>query len=238
MTEVAAPQHQQPPTSEPKPHSYEPAKAQTSKGGEVDEKTKKNAELATKLAQIIEVSLQKIEPILKLLNEEMEKTEKTPKEEFDEDKFIEKVQPLIEQATYILNEANGAIKGADPTGELSRNAQRHAQDHKAAPEEQRLAEALAKLTGDVTNTVERARKKIKCMPKAGPKLGPLLDLLQDPLFQILSGIGILLNGVLTLVGRLLDTIGLGGLVRNLLSALGLEKLLNGLGLKGLFETKK
>lgn len=75
----------------------------------------------------------------------MEKASNTPKDDFDEDKFVDQVKPLLEQATNTLNETNGAIKGADPKGELSKNAQRRASDHKASEEEQRLAEGLTKV---------------------------------------------------------------------------------------------
>jgi hypothetical protein len=48
----------------------------------------------------------------------------------------------LEQAEKILNETNGAIRGADPDNRLTNEAKRNTQDHKATPEEQRLAEAL------------------------------------------------------------------------------------------------
>lgn len=63
-------------------------------------------------------------------------------EDRDEDELIKTVRPLIEQAEKILNETNGAIKGADPDQRLSKQARRNAADHKATPEEQRLAVAL------------------------------------------------------------------------------------------------
>jgi hypothetical protein len=49
---------------------------------------------------------------------------------------------LLQQAETILNETNGAIRGADPDNRLTNEAKRNMQDHKATPEEQRLAEAL------------------------------------------------------------------------------------------------
>ena len=63
-------------------------------------------------------------------------------EDRDETELVKQVKPLIEQAEKILNETNGAIKGADPDNRLSNKAKRNQQDHKATPEEQRLAEAL------------------------------------------------------------------------------------------------
>ena len=55
------------------------------------------------------------------------------------------------------------------------------------------------------------------MPHAKKELNPLWGLLSEPLFQILAAVGLLLNGVLGLVGKLL-------------SGLGLNKILDGLGL--------
>lgn len=156
----------------------------------------------------------------------------------NEDELVKTLRPLIEQATNILRETHGGIKALDPDGTISNNASRKSQDHEATKEEQHLAESLGKLTGDVTKTIESAREKIQNMPKAKKDLGPLFDALSEPLFQIVSGVGLLLNGVLTLLGRILDGLGLGGVIRGILSGLGLEKILKGLGLTGLFDTGK
>jgi hypothetical protein len=63
-------------------------------------------------------------------------------DERDENELVEQVKPLLEQAEKILNETNGAVKGADPDNKLANKAKRNMADHKATPEEQRLAEAL------------------------------------------------------------------------------------------------
>jgi len=186
--------------------------------------------MVKKMTDIVTQALDKIAPILEMMTDTVEKANKTPKEDLDEDAFVDKMRPLIENANAILRETQGAIKALDPTGEIAKNAQKSSSNHQATAEEERLASALTKLTGDVTKAIQNAKDKIKDMPKAGPKLGPLLDMLKDPLFQILSGVGLLLNGVLTLVGNLLNGLGLGGIVNNLLKGLGLEKILKGLGL--------
>jgi hypothetical protein len=49
------------------------------------------------------------------------------------------------------------------------------------------------------------------MPHAKKKLNPLWSLLTEPLFQIIAAVGLLLTGVLNLVGKLLNGLGLGGL---------------------------
>jgi hypothetical protein len=63
-------------------------------------------------------------------------------EDRDEAELVKQVKPLLEQAEKILNETQGAVKGADPDNRLTNKAKRNMQDHKATPEEQRLAEAL------------------------------------------------------------------------------------------------
>lgn len=73
------------------------------------------------------------------------------------------------------------------------------------------------------STIEEAKNKIADMPKAKNDLGPLLDALgrecsaftleffvltqyTEPLFQIISGVCMLLGGVLNLLGSLVSTI--------------------------------
>jgi len=186
--------------------------------------------LCVEMAKIIEHALDRIHPFLKIISEECDKASKTPKDEVDEEALVNKLRPLIEEATKILHETHGAIKGMDPEGKAANKAQRNYDDHNATEEEQRLAKGLCELTGDVTNTIQEAKEKIKDLPKAGPQLGAMMDLLTDPLFQILAAVGLLLNGVLTLVGNLLGALGLGGILKNLLAGLGLDKILKSLGL--------
>lgn len=89
------------------------------------------------------------------------------------------------------------------------------------------------MTGTITETVEGAKRKIEDMPHAKSELNPLWGLLTEPLFQILAAVGLLLTGVLNLVGRLLNGLGLGKIVDGLLGTLGLNRLLDGLGLGSL-----
>jgi hypothetical protein len=98
-----------------------------------------------------------------------------------------------------------------------------------------LADLLKELTTTVVTTIDNAKKKLNDMPHAKKKLNPLWGLLTEPLFQIIAAVGLLLAGVLGLVGRLLNGLGLGGLVNGLLGGLGVDKLLGGLGLGGITD---
>lgn len=132
-----------------------------------------------------------------------------------------------------MTEANGVVRGLDPDGRIQSQAKHHAATHEATPEEYHLADVLKELTEKVATTIDQAKKKLENMPKAKDELNPLWALLSDPLAQILAAVGLLLNGVLGLVGKLLGGLGLGGLVDNLLGGLGLNKILDGLGLGSL-----
>ena len=123
-------------------------------------------------------------------------------EDRSEPELVKQVKPLLDQATKILDETNGQIKGADPDGRLANRAKRHQQDHRATPEEQRLAEALKVLVEEVGGTIDWAKNKLNSLTKAKTELGPLLDALGQPLTQIVGGVGLLLAGVLNLVGKL------------------------------------
>jgi hypothetical protein len=56
----------------------------------------------------------------------------------------------------------------------------------------------------VTQCIENSKRKLEDMPHAKKELNPLWGLLNEPLFQILAAVGLLLAGVLNLVGRLVS----------------------------------
>ena len=175
-------------------------------------------------------------PILTQSSQHIEKADRTPRDELDEEQLVQDVKPLIEEGGRILQECNGAIRGLDPDGHIAANAKARAANREATPEEYRLADQLKELTSTVVKTIDNAKKRIADMPHAKKKLNPLWGLLTEPLFQILAAVGLLLAGVLGLVGRLLSGLGLGGLVNGLLGGLGIDKLLGGLGLGSITES--
>jgi len=208
----------------------EPEPEETPEEIEARKQLETDKKLAGQMAMCIQQSLDKINPILKMITEAIDAAERQPKEELDEQKLVDTVKPLIEQGSQILTEANGVIRGLDPDGRISANAKHKTAAREATPEEYRLAEALKDLAGNVTTTIDNAKKKIAGMPHAKKELNPLWNLLAEPLGQIIAAVGLLLSGVLGLVGRLLSGLGLGGLLDNLLGGLGLKGILEGLGL--------
>jgi hypothetical protein len=202
---------------------------------EEDKKKKEDAELADKMANICQQTLERIQPVMKQITEYIEQADRTPRDELDEEELVNNVKPLIEEGSRILQECNGSLRGLDPDGRIAQQAKGRANTREATPEEYRLADLLKELTTTVVTTIDNAKKKIQDMPHAKKKLNPLWSLLTEPLFQIIAAVGLLLSGVLGLVGRLLNALGLGGLVNGLLGGLGIDKLLGGLGLGSLTD---
>ncbi|KAF7590074.1 hypothetical protein BBP40_003276 [Aspergillus hancockii] len=197
---------------------------------EEQKKAEEDKQLAKKMSVIVGQTLERVRPICKMITEHIEKAERTPKEELDEEKLVQDVKPLIEEGGRILGECNGAIRALDPDGRIAATAKARAASHEASPEEYALADQLKEMTDTVVQCIENGRRKIADMPHAKKELNPLWALLSEPLFQIIAAVGLLLTGVLNLVGRLLDGLGLGPLVNRLLGGLGLDKLIQGLGL--------
>jgi len=197
-----------------------------------DERTpqeiKQDKELAERLSALIEDANQRVIPLCKQIRIHIENMKARPDEDKNEDELTKAVRPLIEQVEKVLNETNGAIKGADPDNQLTRTATRNLKDHKATPEEQRLAEALKVMVEEVQGTIDWAKNELEAFPKAKNDLGPLLDALGQPLTQIVGGVGLLLAGVLNLVGKLLSGLGLESFLHGLFAATGLDKIYKGL----------
>ncbi|SPO03564.1 related to MDN1 Midasin, pseudo-hexameric assembly of AAA protomers, associated with 60S pre-ribosomes (large subunit precursor) [Cephalotrichum gorgonifer] len=206
---------------------------------EEKEKREKDAEdknLAQRMATCLEQCLDKIKPICTLIKDKIDKAESTDKDDLDEESLVKEVKPLLEQGHNILAESNGIIRGLDPDGHIQANAKHKTAAREATPEEYHLADVLKEITGTVTETIENSKKKLEGMPHAKKALNPLWALLTEPLGQIIAAVGLLLNGVLELVGRLLNGLGLGGLVNNLLGGLGLTSVLKSLGVGSIVDS--
>ncbi|KAJ5722274.1 hypothetical protein N7488_000309 [Penicillium malachiteum] len=198
-------------------------------------KEEKNRDLANNMSSIIQQTLDSVEPLCKLITEHIERADRTPRDELDEEQLVKTVKPLIEQAGDILQECKGALRALDPDGQIAASAKARSISHEATPEEYRLADLLKQLSQTISTTIENARQRIADMPYAKKKLNPLWYLLSEPLFQIIAAVGLLLSGVVGLLGNLLDGLGLGGLVRGLLGGLGIDNLLSGLGFGNIKE---
>ncbi|KAJ6009932.1 hypothetical protein N7522_004948 [Penicillium canescens] len=215
---------------EPEPEEEE---GPTPEEQEAQAKAEQDRQLAEKMCHILRQTLESVKPVCKQINEAVEKADRTPKDELDEEKLVQQVKPLLEEGGRILQECNGAIRALDPDGRIAATAKARAASRDATPEEYQLADMIKELTETVVKTIDNGKKRIADMPHAKKKLNPLWGLLSEPLFQIIAAVGLLLNGVLSLVGRLLDGLGLGGLLNGILGSLGLDKIIDGLGLGSL-----
>ncbi|KAL2812514.1 hypothetical protein BJX63DRAFT_244728 [Aspergillus granulosus] len=221
----------EPEEPEPEPEPEGPSAEEL----EAQKKEQEDRDLAKKMSAIISQTLDRVAPICRMITEHIDRAERTPKDELDEEQLVKDVKPLLEEASSYLQECNGAIRALDPDGRIANNAKARAASHEASPEEYMLADKLKELTDTVVRTIDNGKKKISGMPHAKKELNPLWGLLSEPLFQIIAAVGLLLSGVLGLVGRLLEGLGLGPLVNGLLGGLGLDRLLSNLGLTSLTD---
>ncbi|PYH83216.1 hypothetical protein BO82DRAFT_43446 [Aspergillus uvarum CBS 121591] len=219
---------------EPEPES-EPEPELSPEEREKQAREERDRELAKKMASIVQQTLDSIEPLCKQITQHIERANSTPKEELDEEQLVKQVKPLIEEAGNGLQECKGALRALDPDGQIAAQAKARSASQEASPEEHHLAELLKDLTRVVGETIERGKALIADMPHAKKKINPLWTLLSEPLVQIIAAVGLLLSGVLGLVGKLLNGLGLGNLLSGLLGGLGVDKLLEGLGLGKITE---
>ncbi|RAK82060.1 DUF3659 domain-containing protein, partial [Aspergillus fijiensis CBS 313.89] len=225
-----------PPEPEPEPESEpEPEPELSPEEREKQAREERDRELAKKMASIVQQTLDSIEPLCKQITQHIERANSTPKEELDEEQLVKQVKPLIEEAGNGLQECKGALRALDPDGQIAAQAKARSASAEASPEEHHLAEVLKELTRVVGETIERGKALIADMPHAKKKINPLWTLLSEPLVQIIAAVGLLLSGVLGLVGKLLNGLGLGNLLSGLLGGLGVDKLLEGLGLGKITE---
>jgi hypothetical protein len=177
-----------------------------------------------RLCEIVEAALKGIKPWLSMMVERCDEAEgkKRKSEDFDEKAFVESMKPIIKQASEILEGALAEINTLDPDKKCQRRAQRNAEDNNASPKQRKIADGLKELTTTVQEAIKNCKEKVSGMPTAKSELDKMFGMLSQPLFQILSAVGLLVYGVLNLLGQILDAIGLGGALRGILEGLGLN----------------
>merc|ERR1712137_622222 len=83
---------------------------------------REDSELANKMAAICQQTLERVQPVMKQITEYIEKADRTPRDELDEEELVNNVKPLIEEGSRILNDCNGSLRGLDPDGRIAAQA--------------------------------------------------------------------------------------------------------------------
>ncbi|EGX47338.1 hypothetical protein AOL_s00088g53 [Orbilia oligospora ATCC 24927] len=183
-----------------------------------------------RMAQIVDKGLDKVKPLLDMIDQTIDEAEKEKENgELDEDAFVSKMKPLIENAHAVMQSTLDQIKALDPDHKFERLAKRHVEDAEGSADEQMVIEGCNELSTRVQATIEKGRKAIEGMPKAKIELGPLFSMLSEPLLQILGAVGLLVAGVLNLLANILSALGLGGALIQVIQGLRIDKLLNAMG---------
>lgn len=183
-----------------------------------------------RMAHIVDKGLDKVKPLLEMIDQTIDEAEKKKENsELDEDAFVSKMKPLIENAHGVMQSTLDQIKALDPDNKFERLAKRHVEDAQASSDEKIVIDGCNELSSRVQATIDKGRKAIEGMPKAKKELGPLFNLLSEPLLQILGAVGLLVAGVLNLLANILNALGLGGALTQVLQGLRIDKLLETMG---------
>jgi len=183
-----------------------------------------------RMAQIVDKGLDKVKPLLEMIDQTIDEAEKKKaNNELDEDAFVSKMKPLLENAHGVMQSTLDQIKALDPENKFEKLAKRHVEDAQASSEEKAVTDGCQELSTRVKATIDKGRKAIEGMPKAKKELGPLFSLLSEPLLQILGAVGLLVAGVLNLLANILNALGLGGALTQVLSGLRITNLLETMG---------
>jgi len=183
-----------------------------------------------RMAQIVDKGLDKVKPLLDMIDQTIDEAEKKKENgELDEDAFVSKMKPLIENAHGVMQSTLDQIKALDPDNKFERLAKRHVEDAQASADEKLLIDGCNELSTRVKATIDKGREAIEGMPKAKKELGPLFSMLSEPLLQILGAVGLLVAGVLNLLANILNALGLGGALTQVLQGLRITNLLEAMG---------
>lgn len=140
---------------------------------EEEKKKREEAELdkkiCTQMIYCVEDALGKIKPVLKQIISHIDKAERTPKDELDEQDLVDKVKPLIEEGGRILSEANASIRALDPGGRLASQAKAKTAAHEATPEEYHLADCLKEVCFLLFALYENLLIIIYSLPELSPR---------------------------------------------------------------------
>jgi hypothetical protein len=188
------------------------------------------AKVMKRMAQIVDKGLDKVKPLLEMIDQAIDEAEKKKENhELDEDAFVSKMKPLIENAHAVMQSTLDQIKALDPDNKFEKLARRHVEDAQASADEKQIIDGCNELSTRVKETIDKGKKAIEGMPKAKKELGPLFSLLSEPLLQILGAVGLLVAGVLNLLANILNALGLGGALTQVLQGLRINNLLEAMG---------
>jgi len=183
-----------------------------------------------RMAHIVDKGLDKVKPLLTMIDDTIDEANKKKENgELDEDAFVSKMRPLLENAHAVMTSTYDQIQALDPERKFEKLAKRNVEDAQASADEKTVIDGCTELSTRVKDTINKGQKAIEGMPKAKRELGPLFSMLSEPLLQILGAVGLLVAGVLNLLANILNALGLGGALTQVLQGLRITNLLEAMG---------
>ncbi|KAL4994705.1 hypothetical protein BDV10DRAFT_197275 [Aspergillus recurvatus] len=200
-----------------------------------------NGNLANEMCAIVQQTADSVDPLCRQITLDIEEANLKPKNHLAAERLAEDLRPLITSAGDILQDCNSTLRSLDSDGQIASILKSHGHQVHPTPDamtsEYQLANLLRDLAQMVVDTIATGRHRLsemsKEMPYARRKISPLWTLLSNRLFDIITAVGLLHTGVIGLFSSLLKGPWLGRVLRRLLVEIGLDRVLDRLGLERL-----
>ncbi|KAL4960534.1 DUF3659 domain-containing protein [Aspergillus stella-maris] len=179
-------------------------------------------EMAEQMCIIVRQIQNNVESLCSRITLRLDETDRTPKDQLDEKKAVQDVKPLIEKAGDALQDCKGALTAIGPNNHMAETMVTDI-PQMASDAEHELAELLQELAEVVMDTITNGRYLVANMSQIKKGINPQWPLMSEPLFQILSTVGLLLNGLYGLFTRMVDAVWLGKTIRDFLAAWGIDQ---------------
>lgn len=218
-------------------HQVDQSQAKASElKGKSEQSTGEDASSATAIAGLLNNTTESVQPLLQQIQSRIGQDGSNP-DEATQEQTAKEVEPMISKAKGMLDSSKESVSNIDPEGKLAAAA-----EGKTVPtgEDSLIGGALSTLSNTVTEGVESIGKSIANMPILKSKILPFLLDLFLPVAEIVSGVGLLLGGVLNLVTDVLGLqtlfkIILGSKLRDMMPDLSLGGIMGKLGLDKALE---
>ncbi|KAL4950597.1 hypothetical protein BDW69DRAFT_187227 [Aspergillus filifer] len=179
-------------------------------------------ELAEQMCVIVRQIKNNVESLCSRITLRLDEADRTPKDQLDERQVVQDVKPLIEEAGKALQDCKGALSAIGPNNHMAETMVTGI-PQMASDAEHELAELLQELAEVVMDTITNGRHLVVNMSRIRKGINPQWPLMSEPLFQILSTVGLLLNGLYGLFTRMVDAVWLGKALRGFLAAYGIDQ---------------
>ncbi|KAL4811975.1 hypothetical protein BDW67DRAFT_189105 [Aspergillus spinulosporus] len=199
-----------------------------------------NGHLVDKMCAIVRKAGDDLDPLCRQITLDIEEANLKPRNRLAAEELVEDIRSPIISAGNILQDCNNSLRSLDPDGQIASTMKSHGHPctiPDAMTSEYRLASHLIDLAQTVIDTITAGRHRLSVMSKemafARRKINPLWTLLSNRLFDIVAAVGLLHTGFIWVLSSMLNRPWLGKALQRLLIGIGLDSVLDRLGVERL-----